>query len=86
MILMPSFGSYQSNGRVPFYELRPIDADTFMVVSFNGAPLLRVDGTTPSGFWYLVQNGTTGAALGIGEFKGKAVVGCQNGGTYQVSP
>lgn len=86
VVLFPSFVTPRPNGRRAFYELRPVDGDTFVVVSFNDAPLARVDGTTPSGQWYMQQEATTGAALGIGEHAGAAVVACANGGTYQVSP
>ncbi|QOR55362.1 MAG: N-acetylmuramoyl-L-alanine amidase [Phage 71_18] len=84
VILFPSFVAPLANGRRAFYELRPVDADTFVVVSFNDAPLARQDGTTPSGRPFMQQEQTTGAALGIGEHAGSAVVACANGGTYAV--
>ena len=86
MIHFPSFGKPTLNGRVPFYELRPVDGDTFLVVSHNGAPLLRHDFDSPSGLWTMQQDGTTGVALGIDEFDGRVFVACAGDGTYQVSP
>ncbi len=87
MILIPSFVQPDPmfGGRLPFYELRPVDNDTFVVVSHNGAKLARVDGTTPSGLWFLQQDSTTGAALGIEEWNGRAVVCCNGSGTYTIS-
>lgn len=86
VILFPSFVPPRPNGRRAFYELRTVDADTFRVVSFNDAPLKEITGTSPSGQWFMDVNATTGAALGIGEHQGAAVVACQNGGTYQINP
>lgn len=85
VICAPDWLATHADGRVPFYELRPIDATKFVVVAFNSAPLLHQSGTTPSGFPYMEVKPTTGAALGIDAHGTSVIVACANGGTYEVA-
>ncbi len=80
MTLVPSWATLKADGRCEFYQaVQGADPNTFVVYSFNGAQLDRVDGTFV-GQWFQRQTNATGPVVGLAEIGGEVVALCDGGG------